>query len=406
VTMPAVLPAVLIGGPPHTGKSVLSYSLHQRLREHGIEHYLYRACPDGEGDWFHEGPTDLVRMIRADVKGTWTPTFSAMVCRHLAQRPLPWLVDVGGKPGPLDEPIFRACTHAILLTNNDETHARWLTLVEWAGLHLLADLYSVETGASSIAAEAPVIRGTVANMRRGEIATGGVIDLLVEQLAPLLQFGQAELRQIRLGQAPAEHVLELDRLNPDNTPTTQADWRPAHLSWLLEQAPRNTSLALYGGGTPNWVVGAIAAATAPVELAQFTIRQGWVRVPALATSPFVGDHWREVACGLEGWVRAAGDHTALDLFLLPGVNELDDERMDTLCLPALPLERGVICSGQLPLWFWAALAWTYRQAPWLAFYQPRLNSAIVVATRDQTKRLGDLLPFTPLDRPDASQLSR
>ncbi len=401
--MPTILPAVLIGGPPHTGKSVLSYSLHQRLREHGIEHYLYRACPDGEGDWFHEGPTELVRMIRADVKGAWTPAFSAMVCRHLARRPLPWLVDVGGKPGLLDEPIFRACTHAILLTSNEETHAEWLRLVERAGLQLLADLHSEERGRSSIAAEAPIMHGTVANLRRGELATGEVIDVLVKQLTPLLQFEQAELRQIRLGQAPGGQVLELDRLNPQNTPSTQVDWQPSQLPWLLEQVPRRTSLALYGGGTPNWVVGAIAAATAPAELALFAIRLGWVRVPALGKMPLESDHWREDACGLEGWVRAAADHMALDLFLLPGVNELDDERVEDLRLPALSLEHGVICSGQLPLWFWAALARAYSQAPWLAFFQPRLNGAVVIATRDQKKHLGDLVPFTPLKRPKASQ---
>jgi CRISPR-associated protein Csx3 len=404
--MPSILPAVLIGGPPHAGKSVLSYSLHQRLRERRIEHYLYRACPDGEGDWYHEGPTDLVRTIRADVKGTWTRAFSAMVCRHLAQRPLPWLVDVGGKPGLRDEPIFRACTHAILLTTNDETHARWLTLVERAELTLLADLHSEETGTSSITEEAPILRGTVANLRRGESATGEVVETLVERLAPLFQFEQAELRQIRLSQASAERVLELDDLNPENTPTTQADWQPTYLPWLVARVPRDTSLALYGGGTPNWVIGAIAAASAPVELAQFSVRQGWVRVSTLATSPLEGDHWRAETCGLEGWVRPLGDHTALDLFLLRGVDELDDEHVAEPRLPAVPSGHGVICSGQLPLWFWAALARSYHQAPWLAFYQPRLGGAVVIAARDQTKRLGELLSFTPLKRPESSQPSQ
>src|SRR5438552_6610469 len=45
------LPAILIGGPPHTGKSVLTYSLSQALRKRSIEHYVIRASPDGEGDW-------------------------------------------------------------------------------------------------------------------------------------------------------------------------------------------------------------------------------------------------------------------------------------------------------------------------------------------------------------------
>lgn len=235
---------------------------------------------------------------------------------------------------------------------------------------------------------------------------GNVIDMLVDQLTPLLQFEQAALRQIRLGQATGARVLELDRLNPENTPSTQVDWQPAQLPWLLDQVPRNTFLALYGGGTPNWVIGAIAAASAPAELAQFAIRQGWARVPTLGTVPLEGDYWHKADCGLEGWVHASGDHTALDLFLLPGVNELDDECLGTLRLPAMPLECGVICSGQLPLWLWAALARTYRQAIWLAFYQPSLGSAVVISTRNQTKRLGDLLSFTPLKRSKASYPSQ
>src|SRR5579884_757693 len=54
-SMTNLLPAVLVGGPPHAGKSVLFYQLTQALRERGIAHFAIRACPDGEGDWFHEG---------------------------------------------------------------------------------------------------------------------------------------------------------------------------------------------------------------------------------------------------------------------------------------------------------------------------------------------------------------
>ena len=37
------LPAVVIGGPPHSGKSVLAYSLTRALRAPSISHYLLRA---------------------------------------------------------------------------------------------------------------------------------------------------------------------------------------------------------------------------------------------------------------------------------------------------------------------------------------------------------------------------
>src|SRR6266849_6431229 len=90
------LPAILIGGPPHAGKSVLTYSLTQALRKRNIDHYVIRACPDGEGDWSQEIDQDAVRVIR--VKGTWMPSFVERVCRDLERRHFPLLVDMGGRP--------------------------------------------------------------------------------------------------------------------------------------------------------------------------------------------------------------------------------------------------------------------------------------------------------------------
>src|ERR1700730_1119067 len=63
---PNDLPAVLIGGPPNAGKSVLTYNLTRELRrrrrdgyhDRGIPHYVFRANPDIEGDWFLQDDQD------------------------------------------------------------------------------------------------------------------------------------------------------------------------------------------------------------------------------------------------------------------------------------------------------------------------------------------------------------
>jgi CRISPR-associated protein Csx3 len=45
-------PAVLIGGPPHSGKSVFVYSLTRALRAARIPHYALRAGRQRAGtDW-------------------------------------------------------------------------------------------------------------------------------------------------------------------------------------------------------------------------------------------------------------------------------------------------------------------------------------------------------------------
>src|SRR5438309_10168946 len=113
------LPTILIGGPPHAGKSVLTYNLSQALRRHNVPHYVLRASPDGEGDWSQEMNQNTAQLIR--VKGDWTPEFVSRVCADLERRQLPLLVDVGGKPKDDQICILRQCTHAILLVHqNDE----------------------------------------------------------------------------------------------------------------------------------------------------------------------------------------------------------------------------------------------------------------------------------------------
>src|SRR5258708_15852891 len=108
-----LLPAILFGGPPDGGKSVVFYNLAKVLRERGIPHYAIRACPDGEGNWFYELDQDKVRLIR--VKGEWTSDFVKRMCLDLERRHLPLLVDIGGRPPERETGLFRNCTHPLLL---------------------------------------------------------------------------------------------------------------------------------------------------------------------------------------------------------------------------------------------------------------------------------------------------
>lgn len=318
--MTNLLPAVLIGGPPHTGKSVLGYSLSLALHERRqVEHYLYRACPDGEGTWFQEGPEDIVGRIRLVMKGTWSPEYVERARRDLGHRPFPWLVDVGGKPGPLDAPIFHTCTHAILLTNSEESHQVWTNLIAHHGLILLAGLHSKEAGEPSLDAITPFIRGTITHLKRTQRATGKIIDLLVERLEALFaSYTAPELRQWHLSQASAELTLELDRPWPGIGLTDPTHWQPEHLPALLAQLPTDTPQALYGR-TANWVLGAIAAATGPAPLFQFVARLGWVACPTL--SLFQTDAEQGVSEEVAWQVHTDADSITLEL--KPTVSHLD-----------------------------------------------------------------------------------
>jgi CRISPR-associated protein Csx3 len=385
------LPAVLIGGPRHMGKSVLSYALHRALRRRGVPHYLYRACPDGEGDWFHEGPGEVVRAIR--VKGKFSQAYADNISRDLRERLLPLLVDVGGKPGPLDPPIFRACTHAIILTNTAEAADEWRSLVAQYDLQLVADLRSEQHGQSVLETTEPVIGGTITGLERQQPVSSDLIDLLVERLDALLSsVPESELRALHLSRAPAGRVLELDRLCPADETGEPGRWQPEHLPGLLDHLaalPPTSTFSLYGIA-PNWVYGAVAAATLPAALAQFDVRLGWVTSPDLRLSPTIASEGTTEE--LRWRLRTEQDASVLEV--QANLSYLDYRQMGDP-LPAVPTDRGLICSGLLPLWLWSALARAYQAVPWLACYQPTLGQAIVAAARESHYQIGERLSFSP-----------
>ena len=205
------MPAVLVGGPPHSGKSVLIYSLSQALRGRGVAHYALRACPDGEGDWSNEAPPELVREIR--IKGQWTQEWVERIAADIDRRYLPLLVDVGGRPTPEQAALLGRCTHAILLTPDDETRAWWRELVDRHGVPVVAELSSDLRGENRLTASDPIVRGTLAGLERRSTASGPAFDALVDRLAALFPDREA-LRSRHLAAAPAEIelVVDLDRL--------------------------------------------------------------------------------------------------------------------------------------------------------------------------------------------------
>jgi CRISPR-associated protein Csx3 len=53
--------------------------------------------------------------------------------------------------------------------------------------------------------------------------------------------------------------------------------------------------------------------------------------------------------------------------------------------------EGVIISGRLPVWVFAALTHLYHPRPWVATFDPRVGGGIVVATHVPGRRLGEVV---------------
>ena len=385
-----LLPAVLIGGPPHSGKSVLTYSLTQALRQAGVPHYVLRAAPDGEGDWANEADQRLVRTLR--VKGAFTSAFVDHVCDSLSGRHLPLLVDVGGRPTPYQERVFDFCTHAVLLTRDADSRAEWRARAARHYLPVVADLTSCLEGEGQLNAERPVVKGVLTGLVRGSTASGPTFDALVTRLRVIFDYQADELRRLHQTLAPVEIVVDLERLaRTFDVPCVGArvTWAPEHLPRVLDYLPAGTPLGLYGRGT-NWLYAAVALYPHPQEFYQFDVRLGWVAPQPLS----LGSPVPQAPLQVHASPRA--DHTHL-AFHIPRAHLDYDEARD-LRVPQVAPGTGVVLSGKLPHWLYTALTLTYApQAAWVALYHPPLARAVVVGATGATPSIGDTVDSPPPD---------
>jgi CRISPR-associated protein Csx3 len=381
------LPAILVGGPPHAGKSVLTYSLTQALRERNIDHYVIRACPDGEGDWSQEIDQDAVRVIR--VKGTWTPNFVERLCQDLERRHFPLLVDMGGRPEAWQTCILSNCTHSVLLLHRHDkpTIRFWRQLVEENGLLPLALLNSVLDGTSTITSDGPVLKGTLTGLSRNTVAHGPLFELLVERIASLFSsYSSEELKKGHLASAPAD-VVDLDAFLQIWAPETKR-WTPEMIPALLAELPTNTPLAVYGRG-PNWVYGALVMQTGTQPFYQFDSRQGWVAPPLLQMSKTGEQSSPELRVMLD-------EHQDVTILKIDIVTKyLDYTEAEYLSFPPVPVDRGLILSGVVPHWLLTALVRLYSGTgvAWIACHQPQLGGAVVVTSHTTNHVPGDLIPL-------------
>lgn len=382
--MVSLLPAVLIGGPPHAGKSVLTYSLTQALRQHDIEHYVIRACPDGEGDWSQEINQDMVRLIR--IKGTWSDAFLQRISSDLERRHLPLLVDAGGLPTEEQTRIFRHCTHSILLLHaHDQSSAQsWQHIVKINSLLPVALLYSELTGPSMLTSERPIIEGTLTGLGRSKLASGPVFDLLVERLVSLFVYSHEELEKVKLDLAPTELAARVEQLLKSIVPQSR-QWTPEMLPRLYDELPTGVPLSVYGRG-PGWLYGALVVLAGSQPFYQFDPRLGWVAPPPLRLSA-------DISPEVTVKTREREDATVLSVHI--GSKHLDYLQAEYLPFPPVSLEQGLILDGAMPHWLLTALARLYHGAgaAWIACHQPPLQGAIVIASRTGDHAIGDLIPM-------------
>lgn len=356
-----LLPAILIGGPPHSGKSVLAYSLSQALRKRNLAHYLLRAAPDGEGDWAQEMAWEHVQAIR--FKGEWDAHWVQVVCRDIAARTLPLLVDVGGRPREDQLAIFDQCTDAILLTPDEASAREWRALVTQHGLPVLADLRSTLTDTDALlASEGGELRGVISGLQRGAIAQGPTFAALVERIARLFHFSHDEITHAHLARKPeGVEVVRFDLLVQDAQLAEKSRFRFDQLEAILARVPTGVPIATYGR-IPAWLATALGARR---DLRwQFDARLGWVRTPHFVMAQ-VGEQLPALQAGLRFTLKQ-NNAQSFHLDVSRAEYYLDYSAMEDVRVPFVPPTAHLTINGPdtraggLPLWVFAALGRAYR----------------------------------------------
>jgi len=91
--------------------------------------------------------------------------------------------------------------------------------------------------------------------------------------------------------------------------------------------------------------------------------------------------------------REREDLTLVEFNIEGGVLDVSELEEAIRTAPAVNWTKGVCISGRGPVWLYAALTHKYHPAPFIATYEPRMNSCIVVASHTPKYRIGDVIPL-------------
>ncbi|MDV3347869.1 CRISPR-associated ring nuclease Crn3/Csx3 [Leptothoe sp. LEGE 181152] len=184
-------PALLVVGPPDSGKSVLSHQLFVTLVKDYPDVYLQRAQWDGEGNWTLELPENASEReaFKLANKGTLTERFfpyQGQAIRNLRQQKSLVIVDAGGMVQPEKQSILDACTHYLIISSKPEEIEPWHEFCGNQGnLQPIAVIHSTLEPTVEILQHEPFLELRCGPWVQGE--TAKMPGALIESMASLLR---------------------------------------------------------------------------------------------------------------------------------------------------------------------------------------------------------------------------
>lgn len=182
---------VVIGGPPHSGKSVFIQALRNKLREIKPDSfnenvYIIRACPDGEGDWFGDLKEEQGKVFR--FSNVFTNEFAEQMAdaiENTSKIKKVVIVDVGGKLDKKNNLIFSKCNSGIIVSSNPKETNKWVGAYEQSELKLLAIANSKLEGETKVITNEP-LEIDITNLDRNKIKDVCLPDNIINIFAKYL----------------------------------------------------------------------------------------------------------------------------------------------------------------------------------------------------------------------------
>lgn len=414
---------IAIGGPPHSGKTVLMGLLRVLLpRDKFI---VVEAAPDGEGitGWSFECDPELVRAVRC--KGKFLEEFVNWVVDSVRNSMMPiTLVDLGGmlvdeagnftptgvQLTPQNERIVWECDHLIVIANPTYAEAAkvWIEEGIRLGAKPLAILESVLAGAEDEVREAGLpLRARITRLEReappvGSTTARAVAQLLVS-LASSKENGadgseRADVNFPRL----AEGILPVRNGGPDR------DWfpgiTPSLVSFVQAATLGRTEINLWGNCSAGFPYHALACGL-PQRVRYYDPKVGsYVALPE-------AEPHGEGSQVLDWRVEERDDYSFVEFIIPRQIFPVGN--LPLVIPPTVAQNTGVVLSGKGPWWLTGTIARAYARAgaSWVAVLTPQesgrrdsegkkwsekfpgLAPAVMVASRDPAVPVGTVIPF-------------
>lgn len=413
---------IAIGGPPHSGKTVLMGLLRALLPRDKFA--VVEAAPDGEGitGWSFEGDPELVRAVRR--KGKFLEEFVDWVVDSVRNSGMPLtFADLGGmlvaedgsfsptgrKLTPQNERILGECDYLIVIASPKYAEAvpAWLAEAQRLGVKPIAVLESVLAGADDEVGEAGLpLRARITKLEREAPPVGSSVartlaDLLLQLAGEGNGADGSEAADVNFPRLAEGLNLPLRNGGPDR------DWVPGIVPQLVALVSAATggrdAANLWGNCSAGFPYHALACGLS-ARVRYFDPKVGsYVALPEVEPQG-------QGSQVLDWRVEERGDHSFVE-FVIPR-QVFAVQNLPLVIPPAAAQGKGVVLSGKGPWWLTGTIARAYaRVASWVAVFIPQESSrqdaegkkwsernpglapAVVVASGDSAVPVGTVVPF-------------